>query len=354
MTISRALLIWAVLFLASAGLGYPTLARYDPRTAPGVTDAAEYAQLVKTARFADARTLQERPRPRLMVPWVARAVLSVIQGETRSADAVMLALLIANALFCATAAMILIDLALRLQVSDAVALFAATLYLLNFAVPNFAMSAMVDSGEACMMLAVTWALFTQRWFLLPVLGAIGAFGKETFLPFAVIYVGTWWYLQPHGDDRLRWARLVWVLIMTTVTAITLVAVWSAWYHQLVAPWLIATVQHANNATFLEGLWNVVTSHGLLYVFGWLLPLGAWKLRELPREWSLSIGATAAFAILLGAWDDSGSNIARALFNIAGPILTLSAALLLAGERHSREDERHSREDGNPAGTDQTL
>lgn len=333
----RRVVLWLVLFLICAGLGYPTLARYDPRTTPGVNDSSEYAELVVSGNFSAARTLDQRPRPRFLIPWVAQAIHGVVEGHTRSANPVMLALLLANAAFCATAALILIDLAVRILGDDTLALFAGTLYLLNFTVSNLMMSAMVDSGEACMMLAITWAMFTQRWFLLPLLGAIGACAKETFLPFAAIYTGVWWWLVfRHASDRERWPRLVWILAMDVAISVTLIALWSTWYHQLISPWSIALVQHSKEATFMEGLWGVLTSHGLLYVFGWLAPLGVWKLKLLPRPWVLASLATAGFALLLGAWDDSGSNIARAMFNVAGPVLTLSAAMLLAGSNALRQ------------------
>jgi hypothetical protein len=82
---------------------------------------------------------------------------------------------------------------------------------------------------------------------------------------------------------------------------------------------------------VESLINVVhcvSSHEFLYVFGWLLPLGAVRLGCLPRPWVLASTAAALVALVLGASVDAHGNVARAMFDVAGPMLSLSVAMLI--------------------------
>ena len=72
-----------------------------------------------------------------------------------------------------------------------------------------------------------------------------------------------------------------------------------------------------------------TSHEVFYVFGWLLPLGAVRLGCLPRPWVVASGLTALVALVLGASVDAHGNVARAIFDVAGPMLSLSVAMLIA-------------------------
>jgi hypothetical protein len=62
----------------------------------------------------------------------------------------------------------------------------------------------------------------------------------------------------------------------------------------------------------------------------LLPTAIPNLKRFPKSWIISIAATCATAFVLDARFGGGSGSAwdRALFSIAGPVLSLSSALLL--------------------------
>ncbi len=62
---------------------------------------------------------------------------------------------------------------------------------------------------------------------------------------------------------------------------------------------------------------------------WLIPLGVWRLKRLPRPWVGGAAAAGAAALAMGAYDDALGNAARAVFSAVGPLLSVSAALLLA-------------------------
>jgi len=66
-----------------------------------------------------------------------------------------------------------------------------------------------------------------------------------------------------------------------------------------------------------------------YIFGWLLPLGIWRLRCLPRTWVLASASAAFLALLMNAYYSGQPGTAgRAMFSVGGPILSLSVAVLL--------------------------
>jgi hypothetical protein len=69
-----------------------------------------------------------------------------------------------------------------------------------------------------------------------------------------------------------------------------------------------------------------------YVFSWLLPIGLFRLKRLPREWVAASFLTALVAIGFTAFhnnsQDAGPAVARPIFSIAGPLLSVSIALLI--------------------------
>ena len=76
-----------------------------------------------------------------------------------------------------------------------VALFASALYLLNFAISNAHLAALVDSGEALFLMAIVVSMFYERWLLLSGIGVLGALTKESFIPFSILMAVTWWTLS---------------------------------------------------------------------------------------------------------------------------------------------------------------
>jgi hypothetical protein len=68
-----------------------------------------------------------------------------------------------------------------------------------------------------------------------------------------------------------------------------------------------------------------------YILIWLLPLGLVRIRQFPRPWVGASAAAALVALLLNAYHalpGAGGNMGRYLFNVAGPLLSLSAASFL--------------------------
>jgi hypothetical protein len=330
-------ILWGLAFLVCWGLGYPTLNRYDPRHLAGTIDAAEYADLVEAPAWQSAHLSASELRPRVLVPYVAKPFYWLAKGRVGSWQPVLFGLLVANSMLCATTSVLLVNLATRVVGDCAIALLSMTLYVLNFAVSNLYLSGYVDSGESCLLMAVTWAMSTQRWRLLPIFGVLGGLAKETFVPLAGIFSLTWWLAVAPGHRDWR-ISLVCILAMDAIGLAVVLILWSTWWAVLVWPWDIVVSHYKADTSFLTGLSRCVFSHELWLVFGWLLPLGAWGLGRLPRPWVFASFVTAVFALALSAWDNGAGNAARPMFTVAGPVLSLSVALFLARDKPACEQK----------------
>lgn len=317
------LLLWSLFFLICFGLGYPTLKRYDPRATDGLSDTPKYYAIMTGA---DDANFKELFRCRILVPYVARPFYWFARSYLHPWDPGFFGLLMANALFCATTACFIVSVGNRFN-DLGVALLGATLYLLSFTVPNLQLAGLIDAGEACFMAAVVWSLLNNRWYLLPIWGLLGALAKETFVPFSCVLVFTWW-LTARREGATNASHLKWIAALAIVGLTTVSGVHTAVAGQLRWPWEIAGQARAP-VNFFIALWHCLTERSFWYVFGWLIPLGIWRLKYFPKPWVVAAVATGVFAIILGAYSNAGGTVGRATFNIIGPLLSLSVALLLA-------------------------
>ena len=73
---------------------------------------------------------------------------------------------------------------------------------------------------------------------------------------------------------------------------------------------------SNRTKFLVHVWLVDTP-------------GIWRLKFFPGPWRAAAISTSILAIMLGAYSNAGGTVGRATFNIIGPLLSLSVALLIA-------------------------
>jgi len=339
------LVLWPLFFAICFGLGYPTLRRYDPRTTEGLSDASKYYAIITGANQSN---FKEMFRCRVLVPYVARPFYWFAQTYLHTWNPGFFGLLMANALFCATTACFVVSIGYRSLNDLGTALLGATFYLLSFTVPNLQLAGLIDAGEACFMAAVTWSLLTRRWYLLPIWGLLGALAKETFVPFSSVFAFTWWFVEGRQNTRrlseLKWTQFKWIAVLAIVGLATVMAVHSAVAGQLKWPWNIAGQARAPG-NFFVALWRCLTERNFWYVFGWLIPLGIWRLKYLPKPWLVASIATSASAIILGAYSNAGGTVGRATFNIIGPLLSLSVALLIA--RPSDHFANHPNSGGKP-------
>lgn len=323
-TIIRLTALYCLFFLIALGLGYPVLNRYDPRQTAGLSDVKSYAAMVTGAPAPGLMHL----RFRVLVPWVAKPFYLAAKGRSGSWDPVMLGLLTADSVFVAGAAWLIVILGTLLFSNYSVALIASLLYLLNFAVPNLRLAGLVDAGEGFFFLALFWSLLKQKFRLLPLVSILGALTKESFVPFALVFMALWWFVvrgQLPSRRALGAICLSWLAGLGALSCLQR-SVLGYW----VTPIEFAGTLHGNHgylSHFASSLWD----RNLLYTFVWLLPLALPQLKRLPQSWLIPTGGAVATVFVLDAfYGGAPGTVPRALFSVAGPLLVLSSASFING------------------------
>jgi hypothetical protein len=327
---ARPFVLFAVFFGICFGLGYSILNRYDPRERPGTIDVGEYAAVVNPAERAAGLDIVQH---RILVPWVAKPFFRIAQGRIGTWDPVLFGLLISTSLFTAGSALLLYRFVILHfgKELEAEALIAALLFLTNFAVPNYFLTGLIDSGEAFFGLVLLHVLSAGRYSFLPLVTAAGSLAKETFLPLSALFMLAWWWF---GSQGKRGKHFGWIVVAIVSAAVTVVAALSIQEGSLRTPFDFARTLREDNVPGSSWSYfaSILKSHGVMFVFGWLLPIGIWRIRRLPKPWIAAVALTVLSILALGTYDNSGSNVDRALFSFAGPLLCVSAALFLTTSR----------------------
>jgi len=329
--------LFLLFFLIACGLGYPVLNRYDPRQTPGLSDVKVYAEMVSGTAGADAGHV----RFRVLVPWVAKQVYRVAEGRTASWDPVMFSLLVADSIFVAATAMLVVILGARYLGNSAVGLLGAFVYLVNFAVPNLRLVGLVDAGEGFFLLALLWSLTEGKLWPLPFIAVLGTLTKESFIPFSVAFGAAWWLVLWRDRVALRQSspapkRIgIWIAISWAASLIAFAALHRAIEGAFTNPLEFALSLRGSHDSvesgYLSHFARSLADHQLWYIFLWLLPTAIPHLKKFPRAWLAATGAACAAAFALDAfYGGAPGTIGRALFTIAGPVLSLSSARLLLG------------------------
>ena len=321
--LKKFVLLWPLFFLICGGLGYPSLQRYDPRVTPGLSDTIKYYALTTGA---DQSAFAERFRGRVLVPYVARPFYWFARAHLSTWDPVFFGLLVSASIFCATTACLIVSMGERVLGNAAFGLIGALLYLLNFAISNLQLAGMIDAGEACFMAALVWSLLNDKWWLLPLWGLFGAAAKETFLPFSSLFALTWWFVE-WRRDKAQLQQVKWVIALAVVGLVVVMGIQARVTGHFQWPWQIAQQVNSGTNSFVA-LWRIISDQNFWYVFVWLLPFGIWRLKDFPTPWVSASVATAILALVLGIFADALGNAGRGVFDVAGPLLSLSAAVFL--------------------------
>ena len=326
---ARVALLFGIFFLIACGLGYPVLNRFDPRQTPGLSDVKTYASIVTGTATVDAGDRYRRFR--VLVPWLARPFYWLARGRVGTWDPVMFGLLVADSLFVAGTAVLIVILGSRELGSSAAGLVGALLYLVNFAVPNLRLVGLVDAGEGFFLLALLWSLSEFDLWALPAIAVLGALTKESFIPFSIVFMSAWWVSTrgDRNDDRKHFPDAAWILTSWVLSFAAMIGL--QWW---ITGRYVSLLQFGFALHRGGGYHFAVSLHdrNLWYIFLWLLPTAIPNLKRFPKSWLIPVGATCAMAFLLDAYfgggPAAGSAWGRALFSIAGPVLSLSSALLL--------------------------
>lgn len=270
--------------------------------------------------------IDDHVRFRILVPWLAKPIYRVARGRIGSWDPVMFGLLAVTSAFVTLTAILLLLLVFDLTGSESTALIATFLYLLDFAVPNLRLAGMVDSAEGFFVMLLIWLLYRRRFWALPLCAIAGVSAKETFVPFFCIFAVTWW-LTATAAPRRRSAA-VWIVASCIGAFASLSVLQWALSGNFVSP-LRFGLSLRGQTPVIPHLLASFTDRNLWYIFVWLLPLALFRIREMPRTWLAATAATCVGAFALDAYyGGEAGTIGRALFTIAGPLLTTSVALYL--------------------------
>ena len=321
--LARSILLWGVFFIICFGLGYPTLNRYDSRKA--LPDSASYARLATDG----PSKVEGYFRFRILTPYLVRPLYLLANGRVRSWDALLFGFLLVNSFFVASTATLLFRIGYAQLGNYSVALVGALLYLLNFTTPNAQLAGLVDAAEGFFLMAVVVSLFLGKWWLLPVVGILGALAKESFVPFSVTMAATWWL----SSERFRNHRLSagsWIAGMATLELVTVTALQSSILGRLTWPWSFARGldSHANHLMVLAAS---LVDKDSWYILIWLLPLGLLRIRQFPHPWIRASAAASFLGLLLNAYHTLpgvAGGVGRCIFSVAGPLLSLSTAAYL--------------------------
>jgi hypothetical protein len=315
--------VWATFVLICFGLGYPTLNRYDPRQL--LPDAAAYAKLAQDG----PGTVDSPFRFRVLVPYLARGVDWLAQGHTGTWDPLLFGFLVVNSIFVATTALLIALIGESLLGGRPAALLASALYLLNFAICNAQLAALVDSGEALFLMAIVASMFYRRWMLLPLFGVLGALTKESFVPFSILMAVCWWIFSPEMDSR-RGRSLIFAVTMIVAEFATVIVLQSVISEHPVWPWDFASSLNSRG-NYASNFLHSLVDRSSWYILIWLLPLGLIRIREFPRPWVAAAAVASLSALVLNAYHTAASGgVGRCIFDIAGPLLSLSVAAYLTG------------------------
>lgn len=337
----RMVALFFIFFAIGCGLGYPVLNRYDPRETPGLSDVRDYAALVTGVPVPDSGHL----RFRVLVPWIARPFYRFARGRLASWDPVMFGLLVADALFVAGTALLIIMLGRRLAPegvgNPAIGVVGALLYMVNFAVANLRLAGLVDAGEGFFLLALLWSLSERALWALPVIGILGAMTKESCVPFEAVIMFAWWLTSWAGfEDDVRIAGIghkpnllpdaIWIAVSWGLSLATMVGLQWAIGGRFASPLQFGLALH-RGGDYASHFVASLRDRNLWYIFLWLLPTAVPNLKRLPKAWMIPVAAACGMAFVLDAYFGGAPGTAgRALFSIAGPMLSLSSALFVLG------------------------
>jgi hypothetical protein len=321
MLVKAKLILGAVFFCMCFGLGYAPLSRYDPASVTGLSDSGSYVSMV----VSDSGVMPKRSF-RVLVPLLARPIARAVTGRIGNWNPVLFGLLVVNSIFVAWAAILLMTIGEAVTADRRTGLVAALIYLLTFNVTNFQLVGLVDSVEAWALLAIAWALLTRQWLFVPLIGFIGELGKETSVPLLVVFCFAWIAFLAITRDEKRppyWTFAA--LVAAQMVAVEVVHVGVTGH--LVPPWHLSSPTEALIMT-RQPFPGMAMLREMIYSFVWLLPLGIPRLRDMPRVWIISTAASLLAVVALTLWMSVGENATRPTFNVASPILALSAAIFL--------------------------
>src|SRR5262249_13197543 len=159
---------------------------------------------------------------------------------------------------------------------------ASLLYLLNFAVPNLRLAGLVDAGEGFFLLAILWSLSQREYRVLPVAAILGALTKESFVPLSIIFMAAWWFAV-YKQRKSRSVGTPWIACSCSASIAAIIGLHWKIEGSLSNALMFVGSFHQNHE-YLSHLASSLWDRTVLYIFVWLLPAAAPKLRKFPQSW----------------------------------------------------------------------
>lgn len=319
------LLLTLLFYIISFSLGYHIINKFIVELVPAAADASIYLDLVKHGTSAIG---SDHRSSRILMPMLARGISFILPAKLGKWDLHVFSLLLVNAAVCTGIGLIIYYIGRWLRLSAQTAFIAALLFFLNFAVTNYYLASLVDAGECLCLLLTACALLVGRWYWLPIIGLLGISTKETFFPIATIFICAWGLYEIWRKRQVDYAKVAWFLLFCVLSFMMVVALKSMAYGKLTYPWQYAAkLYHIYPG--VSWLRVMLELKSFLYVFIWLLPLGLLRLTRFPQVWVFASFMSILVILAMSIWaGTSGAAISRYIFNLAGPLLCLSAALYL--------------------------
>lgn len=324
-------ILWGLFFVIALSLGYPTLNRYDPGKA-NLADNIHYQNLITEGFQASS---ESHWRYRVLVPYVAKPFYHLGKGRIGSWNPVAFGLLISNALFLASTALILLMFCFRISGDVRAGLIAGLLLLANFNVSNLYLAGLVDAGEVFVVTLLAWSMLNGFWVALPALGILGGLAKETCIPIGVA-LASGWFLSDWLKEQFSRKHFLLIVAFGLASLLTLAALKVIGGADMRWPWENLAGGSMVKGGFFSEFFGLLINKSFFYTFIWLLPLGALGLRYISRGWVWGSAASALVVLVLSAGIGVGDNIGRPLFSAMGPMLTVSAAVFLWSFLSGRE------------------
>ncbi len=148
------------------------------------------------------------------------------------------------------------------------------------------------------------------------------------MAFGAVMAAVWWWMEwrrsPHALRAALWIALMAAASLGAVLLVRLMATGA-----IVGPVEIAQSLNRPARGVLVRFGSLLLDPDFWYGLVWLLPLGLWSIWRVPRVWVASAFAAAGVALAMGGYAMAGgANVARPMFNVAGPPLCLAAAITL--------------------------
>jgi len=318
------LVIWTVFFLIAIGFGYQSVTRYDPAQSSFIDDTKIYSEIVLSG--TKGITLDHRST-RVLVPFLARSVYSVVEGNIGLWNPVQFSLLFVASFFCASIVLMMISICKLLFEDERIGIVAGLIFYANFSIPNLYLSGLVDSAEAFFLLCIIYALLHQKLTLLPIIAILGALSKETFLPVGSLIIGIWWLYESFIDRKINYKNLFHIIFFVLISSVVVIALKSYALDKLTL--LVEFSEGMRTSLSFSFDRILVALRRFSYAYIWLLPLSLFRINLLPRPWLISAVLASIMIFLMGWWiGASGAAISRYMFNMLGPLLSISIAILI--------------------------